>query len=104
MNKVYGIEWWENLISSELIDKYKSRLVGYKRLVSGFKNIDEYKEYQNFKLNDATYNERYKKVEALYEALKLKFEQKQNLFKEKNFELTPKIGRASCRERVSSPV
>lgn len=41
MNKVYGIEWWENLISSELIDKYKSRLVGYKRLVSGFKNIDD---------------------------------------------------------------
>ncbi len=55
----------------------------------GFKNIDEYKEYQNFKLNDATYNERYKKVEALYESFKLKFEQKQNLFKENNFEFTP---------------
>lgn len=55
----------------------------------GFKNIDEYKEYQNFKFNDATYNERYKKVEALYESFKLKFEQKQNLFKEKNFEFTP---------------
>ena len=55
----------------------------------GFKDIKEYQEYQNFKLNDATYNERYKKVEALYEGLKLKFEQKQNLFKEKNFELTP---------------
>ncbi len=55
----------------------------------GFKNIDEYKEYQNFKLNDATYNERCKKVEALYESFKLKFEQKQNLFKEKNFEFTP---------------
>jgi hypothetical protein len=55
----------------------------------GFKNIDEYKEYQNFKLNDATYDERYKKVEALYESFKLKFEQKQNLFKENNFEFTP---------------
>ena len=55
----------------------------------GFKDVKEYQEYQNFKLNDATYNERYKKVEALYEGLKLKFEQKQNLFKEKNFEFTP---------------
>ena len=54
----------------------------------GFKNIDEYKEYQKFKLDDETYNERYKKVESLYDSLKLKFEQKQNLFKEKNFEFT----------------
>ena len=38
----------------------------------GFKDIKEYQEYQNFKLNDATYNERYKKVEALYEGLKCK--------------------------------
>lgn len=41
MNKMYGIGWWESLISNELIDKYKSRLVGYKKLVSGFKNIDD---------------------------------------------------------------
>lgn len=73
----------KELEKSEMV---KKDLEDAKKL--GFKNIDEYKEYQNFKLNDATYNERYKKVEALYESFKLKFEQKQNLFKEKNFEFT----------------
>lgn len=74
----------KELEKSEMV---KKDLEDAKKL--GFKNIDEYKEYQNFKFNDATYNERYKKVEALYESFKLKFEQKQNLFKEKNFEFTP---------------
>lgn len=39
---MYGLCWWDDYVPVKIIDKYKSRMAGYKTLVDGFKNIDDH--------------------------------------------------------------
>lgn len=41
MIKEYGIEWWDIYVPAHIRDKHRSRLRGYKSIVSGFANVDE---------------------------------------------------------------
>ena len=42
MLRTYGLCWWDDYVPVKIIDKYKSRMAGYKTLVDGFKNIDDH--------------------------------------------------------------
>lgn len=42
MFKSYGVKWWERFASKDIKDKYAGRMVGYKTVVEGFKNIDDH--------------------------------------------------------------
>lgn len=42
MFKSYGVKWWERFASKDIKEKYAGRMMGYKTVVEGFKNIDDH--------------------------------------------------------------
>ena len=41
MTKEYGLNWWERFVPIDIKEKHKARLLGYKKSVPNFNNIDE---------------------------------------------------------------
>ena len=42
MIKTFGPEWWEQVTEQSIKDKYNARFKGYKTIVPGFNNVDDY--------------------------------------------------------------